>query len=108
MTTQREKGERFRQLHADSKSFVLPNAWDIVSARMLTALEFPALATSSGAMAATFGRRDGKVTRAEALEHCRTIVSATSLPVAADLEKGYADDPKEVAETIRLAAQVGL
>jgi 2-methylisocitrate lyase-like PEP mutase family enzyme len=106
--SQNEKAEKFRALHQGPKAFVFPNPWDIVSARMLAALGFQALATSSGAMAATFGRRDGKVSRDEALEHCRTIVAAIPLPVAADLEKGFADSPKEVAETIRLAAGVGL
>jgi 2-methylisocitrate lyase-like PEP mutase family enzyme len=75
---------------------------------MLASLGFQALATSSGAMAATLGRRDGKVTRDEALDHCRSIVNATNLPVAADLEKGFADAPEQVAETIQLAAGIGL
>lgn len=75
---------------------------------MLKSLGFQALATSSGAMAAMYGRRDGKVSRDEALAHCRTIVSATDLPVAADLEKGFADAPEQVAETIRLAASAGV
>jgi 2-methylisocitrate lyase-like PEP mutase family enzyme len=107
-TTQNEKGVKFRSLHAGPGAFVFPNPWDIVSARMLASLGFPALATSSGAMAATFGRRDGKVTRDEALAHCRTIVAATDLPVAADLERGFADQPEQVAETIRLAAASGV
>ncbi|HYM34318.1 MAG TPA: isocitrate lyase/phosphoenolpyruvate mutase family protein [Steroidobacteraceae bacterium] len=106
--TQAEKAQRFKALHQGPRTFVFPNPWDTVSARMLASLGFPALATSSGAMAAMYGRRDGKVTREEALAHCRTIVAATSLPVAADLEKGFADAPEQVAETIRLAAAAGL
>jgi len=106
--TLNDKAERFRALHQGPRAFVFPNPWDTVSARMLTALGFEALATSSGAMAAMYGRRDGKVTRDEALAHCRIIVSATDLPVAADLEKGFADSPAQVAETIRLAAGVGV
>jgi len=106
--TQREKALRFQALHREPPAFVIPNPWDAVSARMLASLGFRALATSSGAMAATYGRRDGKVTREEALAHCRIIVSATDLPVAADLEKGFADAPEHVAETIRLAADAGV
>jgi 2-methylisocitrate lyase-like PEP mutase family enzyme len=106
--TQSEKAEKFRALHQGPRAFVFPNPWDAVSARMLKSLGFQALATSSGAMAAMYGRRDGKVSRDEALAHCRTIVSATDLPVAADLEKGFADAPEQVAETIRLAASAGV
>ena len=106
--TQLEKAERFRALHQSNSAFVIPNPWDIVSARMLASLGFQALATSSGAMVATLGRRDGKVTRDEALAHCRVIVAATDLPVAADLEKGFVDAPEHIAETIRLAADAGL
>ena len=107
-TTQKEKAERFRALHQGPRAFVIPNPWDGGSARILAGLGFQALATSSGACAGTFGRRDGKVTREEALEHARLICSATDLPVAADLEKGFGDAPKDAAETIRLAAGVGL
>jgi len=106
--TQKEKAEHFRALHERKGAFLIPNPWDGGSARMLQGLGFEALATSSGACAATLGRRDGKVTREEALEHCYQIVSATDLPVAADLENGFASDPTAVAETIRLAADAGL
>jgi 2-methylisocitrate lyase-like PEP mutase family enzyme len=106
--TQNEKASAFRALHQGPRAFVFPNPWDAVSARMLASLGFQALATSSGAMAATYGRRDGKVNRNEALAHCRVIVAATDLPVAADLEKGFADAPEQVAETIRMAADIGL
>ena len=108
MTTQAEKATRFRALHQEPGGFVIANAWDAGSARILAALGFPALATSSGASAGTLGRRDGKVTRDEALAHARAIVNATDLPVSADLEKGFGDAPSAAAETIRLAAGVGL
>jgi 2-methylisocitrate lyase-like PEP mutase family enzyme len=105
---QRDKAARFRALHEEPGTFVIPNPWDAGSARVLAGLGFVALATSSGASAGMLGRRDGKVTRAEALAHARAIVEATDLPVSADLEKGFADAPSAVAETIRLAAEVGL
>ena len=108
MTLRNEKVERFRALHAGPRAFLLGNPWDAGSARILAALGYPALATSSGAMAGTFGRRDGQVTRDEALAHARQIVEATALPVSADLEKCFADEPRAAAETIRLAAEVGL
>jgi len=106
--SQSDKAVRFRALHEAPGAFVIPNPWDAGSARILAALGFQALATSSGAEAGTLGRRDGKVTREEALAHCRAIVEATDLPVSADLEKCFADAPAEAAETIRLAASVGL
>jgi 2-methylisocitrate lyase-like PEP mutase family enzyme len=107
-TSQRDKAVRFRALHERAGAFVIPNPWDAGSARVLAALGFEALATSSGACAGTLGRRDGKVTRPEALAHARAIVTATDLPVSADLEKGFGDAPAAAAETIRLAAEVGL
>jgi 2-methylisocitrate lyase-like PEP mutase family enzyme len=106
--SQRDKAMHFRSLHEGPRAFVIPNPWDAGSARVLTGLGFSALATSSGASAGMLGRRDGKVTRAEALAHARAIVEATGLPVSADLEKGFGDAPSAAAETIRLAAEVGL
>lgn len=106
--SQRDKGERFRALHEGPDTFVIANAWDAGSARVLAGLGFPALATSSGASAGVLGRLDGQVSREEALAHARAIVAATDLPVSADLEKGFGDEPAVVAETIRLAAEVGL
>jgi 2-methylisocitrate lyase-like PEP mutase family enzyme len=106
--TQREKAVRFRALHDGSGAFVIPNPWDVGSARILAGLGFQALATSSAASAAAIGRRDGRLTRDEALAHARLIVDATDLPVSADLEKGFGDAPEVVAETVRLAAGVGL
>jgi 2-methylisocitrate lyase-like PEP mutase family enzyme len=107
-TTQSEKAARFRALHQAPGAFVIPNPWDAGSARILAGLGFEALATSSGASAGILGRRDGKVTREEALLQARSIVMATDLPVSADLEKGFGDAPAVAAETIRLAAEVGL
>jgi 2-methylisocitrate lyase-like PEP mutase family enzyme len=106
MNRQAEKATHFRALH--ESGFVIANAWDAGSARILAGLGFQALATSSGAHAGTLGRRDGQVTREEALAHARAIVQATDLPVSADLEKCFADDAAGAAETIRLAADAGL
>jgi 2-methylisocitrate lyase-like PEP mutase family enzyme len=105
---QSDKAMRFRRLHEGPGAFVIPNPWDGGSARLLAGLGFEALATSSGASAGVLGRRDGAVTRDEALAHARAIVEATDLPVSADLEKGFGDAPEAAAETIRGAAAVGL
>jgi 2-methylisocitrate lyase-like PEP mutase family enzyme len=106
--TQNEKAKRFRALHDGPGAFVIPNPWDVGSALLLAGLGFKALATSSAAAATTIGRRDHGLSRDEALTHARVIVSATSLPVSADLGKGFGDSPEIVAETIRLAAEAGL
>ena len=106
--TQNEKAARFRALHDGSGTFVIPNPWDVGSACILAGLGFQALATSSAASACALGRKDGKLTRDEAIAHARMIVNATDLPVSADLEKGFGDAPEIVAETIRLAADAGL
>jgi 2-methylisocitrate lyase-like PEP mutase family enzyme len=95
-------------LHQGPKAFVIANPWDAGSARVLAGLGFEALATSSGAQAGVLGRKDGAVTREEALAHARAIVEAVDIPVSADLEKCFADAPREAAETIRLAAGIGL
>jgi 2-methylisocitrate lyase-like PEP mutase family enzyme len=105
---QKEKAVRFRALHERSGAFVIPNPWDVASSRILDGLGFEALATSSAASASVLGKRDRALTRDQALEHCRLIVDATDLPVSADLENGFGDAPEAVAETIRLAAEVGL
>jgi 2-methylisocitrate lyase-like PEP mutase family enzyme len=107
-SSQSDKAARFRALHQGPETFVIPNPWDAGSARILAGLGFQALATSSGASAGVLGRRDGQVTRDEALAHARAIVEATDLPVSADLEKGFGDAPATAAETIRVAAGVGL
>jgi 2-methylisocitrate lyase-like PEP mutase family enzyme len=106
--TQIEKANRFKALHQRPRAFVIANAWDAGSARILAGLGFLALATSSGASAGVLGRRDGQVTRDEALAQARAIALATDLPLSADLEKGFGDAPDVVAETIRLAAATGL
>ena len=106
--TQKDKADRFRALHDGPRVFVIPNPWDVGSARVLDGLGFQALATSSAASASALGRRDGGLTRDEALAHARSIVKATDLPVSADLERGFGDAPEVVAETIRLAAEAGL
>jgi len=106
--TQIDKANRFKALHQGPGAFIIANAWDAGSARLLARLGFPALATSSGASAGVLGRRDGQATREEALAQARAMATATDLPVSADLEKGFGDAPATVAETIRLAAAAGL
>jgi 2-methylisocitrate lyase-like PEP mutase family enzyme len=107
-SAQAEKCARFRALHDSGQIFLMPNPWDAGSARLLAGLGFPALATSSFAAAATLGRRDGRVSRDEALGMIRAIVEAVALPVSADLENCFGHDPATVAETIRLAAGAGV
>jgi 2-methylisocitrate lyase-like PEP mutase family enzyme len=106
--TQNEKAAQFLALHDGPGAFIIPNPWDTGSARILAGLGFQALATSSAASASAIGRKDGGLTRDQALEHGRLIVDATDLPVSADLENGFGDAPEFVAETVRLAAGVGL
>ena len=106
--TQTSKATAFQALHRDPGTFVIANAWDGGSARILQGLGFSAIATSSGAAAGVLGRLDGKITRDEALSQVRAIVAATDLPVSADLEKGFGDTPEAVAATVRLAADAGL
>lgn len=107
---QRRRGERFRQLHHGPDAFVIANAWDLGTARVLTSLGFPALATTSSGLAQSLGLADGRdlVTREETLDHARSLVEATELPVSADLESGFGQTPREVARTIALAADAGL
>lgn len=108
MSTTTEKSTAFAALHARPGAFVIANAWDAGSARMLEALGFEALATSSGAAAGVLGRRDGQITRGEALAHAHAIVAAVTLPVSADLENGFGDSADDAATTIREAAALGL
>ena len=103
-----ETARRFLELHQPGRPLLLPNPWDQGSARLLAWLGFEALATTSSGFAATLGRLDGSVTRSEALGHAAAVVAATDLPVSADLENGFADDPDGVAETMPLALQAGL
>jgi 2-methylisocitrate lyase-like PEP mutase family enzyme len=100
--------EQFLALHHGAAPFVMPNAWDPGSAKLLASLGFQALATTSSGFAATLGRLDGSVSREEALTHAAAIVAATDLPVSADLENGFAHEPVGVAKTVELAMETGL
>ena len=108
MTSQSEKAARFLELHRPGNPLLLPNPWDQGSARLLASLGFAALATTSSGYAATLGRLDGSVSRDEALAHAAAVVAATELPVSADLENCFADDPAGVARTVALAVETGL
>ena len=110
MTTQAQRGDAFRALHARRGLFVIPNPWDAGSARLLASLGFEALATTSAGLAFALGRPDGQgaLTREETLDNGRVIAGATPLPAAADLENGFGDDPQACADTIRMAAAAGL
>lgn len=108
MVMQADKGQAFRALHERGSAFIIPNPWDIGSAHVLAHLGFEALATTSMGYAFSIGQRDTAVGRAAMLEHVASIANATALPVNADLENGYGDDPETVAETIRLAAAAGV
>jgi 2-methylisocitrate lyase-like PEP mutase family enzyme len=108
VSTQQEKADRFVALHGGPTPLLMANPWDRGSARVLEATGFQALATTSGGFAATLGRRDGLVTREEALAHARLVVDAVEVPVSADLENCFADDPDGVAETVRGAVAAGL
>jgi 2-methylisocitrate lyase-like PEP mutase family enzyme len=108
MMSQSEKGRIFRALHERESAFIIPNPWNPGTARLLAHLGFEAMATTSMGYALSLGRLDGSLNRQETLEHAAAIVAATDLPVSADLENGFGDAPEAAAETIRLAAQVGL
>ncbi|MGO9588831.1 MAG: oxaloacetate decarboxylase [Candidatus Acidiferrales bacterium] len=118
--TQSEKAKKFRALHrlpaavgakieeAGPGAFIIPNPWDVGSARILEGMGFEALATTSSGFAYSLGKRDGMTTRDELLAHCRAVSEAVDVPIAADLEKCFGDDPRTVAETIRLAGATGI
>ena len=108
MTSQSEKAALFLELHRPGNPLLLPNPWNQGSARVLASLGFQALATTSSGYAATLGRLDGSVSRDEALAHAAAVVAATELPVSADLENCFADDPAGVARTVALAVEAGL
>jgi 2-methylisocitrate lyase-like PEP mutase family enzyme len=108
MRTQAEKASAFHALHEREYAFIIPNPWDIGTARLLEHLGFEALATTSAGYAFSLGQRDYELGRDHTLAHAACIVSATDLPVSADLENGFGDAPETVAETIRLAAAAGL
>jgi 2-methylisocitrate lyase-like PEP mutase family enzyme len=106
--TQAEMAARFLELHGGPAPLLMPNPWDAGSAKLLASFGFEALATTSSGFAATLGRLDGEVSREEALAHAASIVAATDVPVSADLENCFADDPDGVATTVRLALDTGL
>ena len=110
MTNQHDKGATFKALHEAEETFIIPNPWDAGTAKVLAGLGFKALATTSSGFAFTAGKPDGAlaVTRDEVLANAKAIVEATPLPVSADLENLYAHDPKQAAETILMAAEIGL
>jgi 2-methylisocitrate lyase-like PEP mutase family enzyme len=107
MLTQAEKGRTFRALHERDHAFIIPNPWDVGTARLLASLGFEALATTSMGYAFSAGKRDNTVQREHILEHVAALSSATDLPVSADLENGFGDDPQTAAETVRLAGSAG-
>jgi 2-methylisocitrate lyase-like PEP mutase family enzyme len=108
MSDQAERAARFLALHHGDAPLLLPNPWDRGSARLLASLGFQALATTSSGFAATLGRLDGSVSREEAVAHAAEIVAATELPVSADLENAFADDPAGVARTFELIRDAGV
>lgn len=110
MTTQHDKAVAFRALHDGPSAFIMPNPWETGTARILASLGFEALATTSRGIANMLGRNDGTgaVTLEDTLENCRLLAAATDLPVSADLENCFADDPREAAETIGRASETGI
>lgn len=108
MATQFEKAQRFQDLHEAAGAFIVPNPWDVGTAKLLESLGFSALATTSSGFAHTLGRPDGSVTLDEKLEHCRALCAATEIPVSADLENGYGNSFNAIATTIRRAAEAGV
>src|SRR5213592_900806 len=104
--TQAQKAADFVALH-EGEAFIIPNPWDAGSARVLEALGFQALATTSSGFAFTLGRLDGGATLDEVCEHVRALDAATSLPISVDLENGYGRDPEHAATAIARAAEAG-
>src|ERR1700730_8346816 len=107
MRSQAAKAAAFRALHERPGAFIIPNPWDAGTAKLLAALGFEALATTSLGLANMLGRADSKVSRADVIDNCRAIAEATDLPINADLENCFAHEPEAAAETIRLAAEAG-
>jgi 2-methylisocitrate lyase-like PEP mutase family enzyme len=108
MPTQAEKGKLFRSLHERNHAFIIPNPWDVGTARILEHLGFEALATTSMGFAFSLGKRDYHVDREDVLQHIRALSAATDLPISSDLENGFGDASETAAETIRLAAAAGV
>jgi 2-methylisocitrate lyase-like PEP mutase family enzyme len=107
MTTLADKAHAFRELHRHPGAFVMPNPWDVGSARLLARMGFEALATTSAGLAFSSGRRDGTGTLDETIAHVARLAAATDLPLSADLERGFGDAPRDAARAIRLAAEAG-
>ena len=105
---QHEKAVAFRELHEQTAAFVIPNPWDAGSARLLQGMGFKALATTSSGFAYTLGRKDGQVSLDEKVAHCRALTDATDIPVSADLENGFCDDPDGVAAALLQVADAGV
>ncbi|MDM3101552.1 isocitrate lyase/phosphoenolpyruvate mutase family protein [Citrobacter sp. Cf134] len=103
-----DKSRAFRHLHEPGNTFVMPNPWDIGTARILEKMGFLALATTSAGLAFSLGVAEGQVSWQQIIEHCRNIAAATRLPVSADLEKGIGDSPESAAQTIKIAIDAGL
>jgi len=108
MKEQLQKAKAFRELHEGDEVFIIPNPWDVGSAKMLEGLGFKALATTSAGHAHSMGLPEGFTTNQDVLEHCFLLSEATDIPVSADLEMGFGDSPREAGETIRLAAPTGI
>ena len=108
VSTQTDKAQRFKELHERDGAFIIPNPWDIGTARVLEGFGFEALATTSSGFAHTLGRVDGEVSLDEKLAHCSALTSATSIPISADLEQCFSDNPEEAAKAITKAAQAGI
>lgn len=108
MTAQQQKCEEFDRLHGEIGAFVIPNPWDVGSARMLQGLGFKALATTSAGFAMTLGRSDGEVTLDEKLNHCSELAAATSIPINADFENGFADTPEDTAKNVEKLIATGM
>ena len=108
MASQEQKASRFVSLHANPSVFAIPNPWDVGSARILEGLGFDALATTSSGFAQTLGRMDGMVTLQEKLKHCEELAGATSIPITADMENCFGDDPESVGSCIRQVAATGV
>ena len=108
LKTQVEKGRLFAAMHTREGAFIIPNPWDVGTARLLAQIGFEALATTSAGYSFSVGQRDNSITRIDMMTHVATIAAATELPVSADLENGFGDSPEMVAGTIKLAARAGL
>ena len=108
MPTQAEKCQTFADLHSQPDAFIIPNPWDVGSARLFQGMGFKALATTSSGFAYTLGKADGQPTLDEKLTHCRALAAATDIPVSVDFEDGYASSPEQVAENVEVLSSTGV